>query len=145
MRLHANRRRVGKGQLERGQSRFPGKWLKSRPESGLDCLMCAMFARQRPGIVSLRTDGFCDSGHRNKSASNTRNQKPETKNLNPETKNKKPETRNKKPESPKNPHHSCNSHRSCRVTRAQNVFRIRFMLGDIRLWVGDTSTSSCLV
>ena len=26
----------------------PAKWLKTRPESGLDCLVCAMFVRQRP-------------------------------------------------------------------------------------------------
>ena len=35
-------------------------WLKSRPESGLDCLMCAEFARQRlargsvPGAPTLQ-------------------------------------------------------------------------------------------
>ena len=31
----------------REEASSPGKWLKPRPESGLDCLMCAIFARQR--------------------------------------------------------------------------------------------------
>ena len=29
------------------------KWLKSRPESGLDCLICAIFARQRCVKLSM--------------------------------------------------------------------------------------------
>jgi len=44
-----NRYRVRREHLEKVLNVLPRKWLKSRPESGLDWLMCAEFARQREG------------------------------------------------------------------------------------------------
>jgi len=32
---------------QREEGRFAQKWLKPRPKSGLDCLICAELARQR--------------------------------------------------------------------------------------------------
>jgi hypothetical protein len=31
--------------------RFPVKWLKQRPQSGLGCLICTQFACQRTGVL----------------------------------------------------------------------------------------------
>ena len=38
-------------------------YLKLRPESGLDCLLCAIFARQRSSQLVLRISSSLDIGH----------------------------------------------------------------------------------
>ena len=40
-----------------GKRLFPEWWLKSKPESGLDCLICAEFTRQRQCISQARHPG----------------------------------------------------------------------------------------
>jgi len=44
--------RARREQLKRVSRLWPENWLKPRPEPGLDCLICAEFARQRLGVVS---------------------------------------------------------------------------------------------
>ena len=43
----ANLRRATREQLKRLSSLSPEKWLKPRPETGLDCLICAESTRQQ--------------------------------------------------------------------------------------------------
>ena len=38
-----------------GLKNLARKWLKPRPESGLDCLICAEFARQRMAVAVQHT------------------------------------------------------------------------------------------
>ena len=47
MRCPPKRCRARRDQLARSQRHLPQQWLRSRPEYGLDCLVCADFARQR--------------------------------------------------------------------------------------------------
>ena len=47
--------RVRREQLKRVQRTFPEKWLKSRPKSGLDRVLCVEFARQRPPANVVQT------------------------------------------------------------------------------------------
>jgi len=45
--------RAQRGQLKRFYRLSPEQWLEPRPESGIDCLICAEFARLRTGKASI--------------------------------------------------------------------------------------------
>ena len=48
-RIAQNRYRARREHLEKVSNVLPRKWLTPRPETGVDCLVCAEFARQGEG------------------------------------------------------------------------------------------------